>query len=349
MVDSSDVAGANSMSDLLWARLSAAELVSGELPVDETGRRAPSPWPVRVMLGVAGWLGAIFLFGFAAITLHDFLRDASSAWPLGGLCLICAIGLFYAVPANGFAGQFAFALSVAGQFLVVMGMQNLAKEWAAFLMILIEAALAFAISNYVHRVFTAIAANTALVLWLGWTMHAPMLASGLLAIGVTLIWVDPIMIAKRQALWEPIGYGLAIGLLLIDGAWIFESNVWSRNSPVVTSFAHWVGPIVVGLTLVYVAWKLSAGTMLAVGAAAVIALCGVAAPGISAAVLVITLGFASAQRVLMGLGLVGFAFYLWHFYYQWDLTFLAKSMVLAATGVVLLGLRWVIGRVWADA
>ena len=66
-------------------------------------------------------------------------------------------------------------------------------------------------------------------------------------------------------------------------------------------------------------------------------------------VLVITLGFASAQRALMGLGLVGFAFYLWHFYYQLDLTFLAKSMVLAGTGVVLLGLRWVIGRVWADA
>jgi len=337
------------MSDSLWARLSAAELVSGELPVDETGGRVPSPWPVRVMLGVAGWLGAIFLFGFVTVALRVFLRDPSSAWPLGGLCLICAIGLFYAVPANDFAGQFAFALSVAGQFLVVMGMQPLAKEWTAFLMILIEAALAFAIANYVHRVFTVIAANTALALWLGWTMHAPTVALGLLAIGVTLIWVDPIVIAKRQALWEPIGYGLAIALLLIDAAWIFERNFWSRNSPVVTSFAHWGGPIVVGLALVYGAWKLSAGRMLAVGAAAVIALCGVAAPGISAAVLVITLGFASAQRALMGLGLVGFAFYLWHFYYQLDLTFLAKSMVLAGTGVVLLGLRWVIGRVWADA
>ena len=46
----------------------------------------------------------------------------------------------------------------------------------------------------------------------------------------------------------------------------------------------------------------------------------------------------------MGLGLLAFAGYLSHFYYQLNSTLLTKSLVLAATGVALLVLRWTIDR-----
>jgi uncharacterized membrane protein len=88
----------------------------------------------------------------------------------------------------------------------------------------------------------------------------------------------------------------------------------------------------------------SPGGIVTVAAAIVVALCGLAAPGISAAILVLALGFANGSRVLMGLGLLSFGGYLSHFYYQLSSTLLVKSMVLAATGTALLGLRWIIER-----
>ena len=47
--------------DALWAQLRDGGLVEGDLP--EVGD-ARAPWFVRVMLGIAGWIGALFLLGF---------------------------------------------------------------------------------------------------------------------------------------------------------------------------------------------------------------------------------------------------------------------------------------------
>jgi uncharacterized membrane protein len=116
-------------------------------------------------------------------------------------------------------------------------------------------------------------------------------------------------------------------------------------------FLLWAGPIAAGLVFVYVVWRLreragvkpdSPGGIVTGAAAIVLALCGLAAPGLSSAILVLALGFANGNRVLMGLGLVAFGGYLSHFYYQLSSTLLVKSIALAATGAALLGLRWII-------
>jgi hypothetical protein len=43
--------------ETLWARLRQASLVDGELPDPGEAR---VPWFVRVMMGIAGWIGALF-------------------------------------------------------------------------------------------------------------------------------------------------------------------------------------------------------------------------------------------------------------------------------------------------
>lgn len=115
----------------------------------------------------------------------------------------------------------------------------------------------------------------------------------------------------------------------------------------------WVGVVAEGLVFVYVAAKLSTRAdvapqsragILTMAAAIALALCGLAAPGITAAILVLALGFANGNRVLMGLGLFAFGGYLSNFYYQLDLTLLVKSIVVAATGTALLALRWAMER-----
>ena len=56
----------------LWARLSADGLVEGEMP--EPGRPA-SPWYVRTMLGIAGWIGALFLLAFLGAAFSLLVDD----------------------------------------------------------------------------------------------------------------------------------------------------------------------------------------------------------------------------------------------------------------------------------
>ena len=60
----------------LWDRLSAEGLVEGERPAP--GRPA-SPWYVRAMLGIAGWIGALFLIAFVGAAFAFIMEDPGVA------------------------------------------------------------------------------------------------------------------------------------------------------------------------------------------------------------------------------------------------------------------------------
>ncbi len=340
----------------LWTRLSEAGLVAGDLPA---AAESQSPWPVRVMLGIAGWVGALFLLGFAGAAFALIFRSAQAALPAGAICCAVAYAIFRAMPRNDFIAQFGFAISLAGQALLLVGLAELAGDRPSAVTFLpmaaVEAALAFAVPNYIHRVFTSLAANFCLFIAAA-ILGAPALATIVAAVGTALIWLNQVRMAERPQLWAPLGYGFAIALLHLDGSLMIGSDFWRMLLPrngEAPHFLLWSGPLVAGLIFLYVVWQLreragveaaSLGGVFTLSAAIVLALCGLAAPGISAAILVLALGFANGNRVLMGLGLLAFAGYLSHFYYQLSSTLLTKSMVLAATGVALLALRWTIDR-----
>ena len=105
----------------LWDRLLQAGLVQGAAPEAPAGR---SPWFVRVMLGVAGWFGALFLLIFVGLGLSFIIKNAGAALVVGVVACGFASALFRKLPENDFAGQFAFAVSLAGQALIVFGIAD---------------------------------------------------------------------------------------------------------------------------------------------------------------------------------------------------------------------------------
>ena len=344
--------------DALWNRLAGAMLVSGEIPDPAP---PPTPWPVRAMLGAAGWIGAIFLLAFAGAAYAAIFRSAQGAIPMGVLCCMAAFGIFAGMPHNEFLEQFGFAVSLAGQamlmygFFEVVGGHNEIPAGAFLLMALTEAVLAIAVPNYIHRVFTTIAANFCLFI-AAVSLGGGGFATAVAAVGASLIWLDQVRMAGRPGVWEPLGYGFAIALLHLDGSLMFGTELWSFLIPrgsLAHTFPFWIGPAAEGLVFIYVAWELrervhvkfdSPGGIGIVAASVLLACFGLAAPGIMAAILVLVLAFANGNRVLMGLGILSFAGYLSHFYYQLSSTLLVKSAVLAATGAALLGVRWAITR-----
>jgi hypothetical protein len=346
--------------ETLWGRLCAAGLAEGAVPAPG---EAPTPWAVRLMLGFAGWLGAMFLLGFIGAAFAFVFRDEGAALPLGLVCCGAAYAIFRAVPRNAFVAQFGFAVSLAGQALVAFGLLQ-ALGWRHhiqfyFAAALFQGLLALALPNFLHRVWCTFTACVALQLGCA-ALGAYGLPTALAAAGTLLVWLNELSLVRQRAFWLPIGYGFALALLHLDSSliWGHELNqlLLSSGTPHPLRLLFWVGPAAVSVLFLFAAARLldqagvdpSSGTYRGLlGIAGLLALFGLAAPGICASLLVLLLGFAAASRTLMGLGILACGGYLAHFYYQLDLSLLTKSLVLLGSGALLLGARLGLGRLWS--
>ena len=340
----------------LWERLRAGGLVEGDRP--EPGPAA-SPWYVRAMLGVAGWIGALFLLGFVGSVFALLTSDTAFALVIGAACCAGAFTLFRIFDGNDLAGQFALAVSLVGQVLLIVGLTEWleAGETPFFLAIAaIQAGLALAVANFLHRVLAAAGAALALALAINqMALHG--LAAPLLCAGLALVWLEPRLWATRGALWRPIGYGLVLALLLVETFRLFGAEYWlglpREKAGPLALYGPLAGRALTAAVLVGTAALLSRregfapaspAFLAAVGSALLFGLLSLMAPGLASATLILLLGFAAGNRLLAALGVLGLLGFVAHFYYSLQSSLLVKSGVLAATGLALLAAHYVLAR-----
>lgn len=340
--------------DTLWQRLRAAALVDGEMPA---AKEPGAPWFVRVMLGTAGWIGALFLLGFVGVGLAFVFRSATIAIVAGLMACTAAYAIFRTARDNVFAAQFALAVSFAGQAMFAFGVFDALRGSGAggwFLLAAFEAALAIAMASFLHRVWSALAAVVALSLAMS-SLGVHQLVPGAAAAAFAIVWLNESDWTPHGALVRPIGYGLALGLLQVDAQILWGglgALVGPRGAaPWAHGVGQWLGAALVALAFVCAVWRVlqregvTSGSRAGAGLLAGAVLLMVAtlpAPGLAAALLVVLLGFANGNRPLVGLGLFGLAAYLSHYYYELQTTLLVKSIVLAATACVLLAIRYAV-------
>lgn len=334
----------------LWERLRTAGLVTGDLP-----SAAASPWYVRVMLGIAGWIGACFILGFVGAGFAMVLRSAGAAAAAALACCCGAYAIFRLASKGDFAGQFGLATGLTGQALLGVAIFQWVgtEDMLGYLVFfIVEAALTLFMPNFVHRICTTLGAVTALSLALAQAgLHG--LALPLIAAGCALVWRGELRFAARVSLWQPLGYGLALGVL--QGATTFflggeltylfhgSGGGWLQKHAAET------GTTLVALVFLAVAVDILRQLEIDPAGKEGIALimCSLLflavsfpAHGLAAAALILVLGFAGGNRILFGLGLLALASFQSHYYYQMKETLLFKSMILGATGALLLLLRW---------
>jgi uncharacterized membrane protein len=346
-------------SEALWARLRGASLVDGEIPQ----AAARSPWFVRVMLGVAGWIGALFLLAAMAFAIFEALDKAAFAFGLGVVLCAGAVALFRANPEGDFTGQFGLAVSMAGQALMVYAL----SRWfgysfrGAALAIALQQALLFVLApNFVHRV------------WASWTgAYAAAFAMGQAGLGafapaaVTLaflwVWLAEFDHPRRGALLRAGGYGLtlaAVQTAVLQGAlWTAWLGGLGSRRMLVDGSLFSLGGLAAGLVLVWAVYRLlrregveltAPHARFALAGAGVIALVSLKAPGVGPAVAILVTGYANGNRVLAGLGVLALLGYLSHYYYALDATLLQKSALMAAAGIALLLARLALRRWWPE-
>jgi len=340
----------------LWQRLQAGGLVEGDAPAVEG---AESPWFVRVMLGVSGWIGSLFLLGFVGAGFAFVMENAIAALVTGAMVSGGAYAIFKAKQDSDFFTQFGLAVGLAGQIMLLIGLFELFEDneplvyGATFV---IEAFLALVIPNFIYRVLSSLGAALALT----FALHSAGiydLAPGLIAAGFALVWMQEVRWVRFNNICHPVGYGLVLSLLyykagIFWGRWIW----WSRSAGPnwISQNAPWLGKalvLIVFLVVVLVILKrmqiafVSRSGIAALAATALAMVASFMAPGLGQALLILVIGYAVCNRMLIGIGLLACGGFLSNYYYLMESTLLTKSMILIGLGTALLIGRLVV-RIW---
>lgn len=346
--------------EALWARLRDGGLVAGEMP--EAGD-ARVPWFVRVMLGIAGWIGAMFLLGFVGAGFAFVMKNSGLMFVVGAGACAVAVSIFRAVPKSDFIAQFGLAVSLAGQAMMVFA----AAQWfdrsvtgIALYVALQQAALFVLVPNFAHR------------LWASWSgalaATYAMLDAGLYAFTpavscAAFMWValSEFSLARHGALVRAGTYGLALAAVqaavlhgslaaalvmgrATHGLSLGEAGIWLGR---IASLAVLVWAVVLLLRREGLALSSAKGRVGLAGGL-ILGLLSIKAPGVGPATAIMVVGYANADRVLTGLGIFALLGYLSHYYYSLQASLLEKSGLLIATGLALLGLRVAMRYWWPD-
>lgn len=340
----------------VWEQLLEAGLIGpGALAESEPDMESESPWFIKVLLAFCGWFASLFLLGFVGLGFV-FVMDSAAASLATGLAVIASAYALLRSAGNEFIEHLGLAVSLAGQALVVWGLVQLNDGYVHIpwlLILLVEAPLAVLMPNFVHRVFSAFWAAVALSLHLAY-LGVPYLANGLLLFGATWLWLNEFRYPQEIRKFQALGYGLVLALVPIGGSAFFMGDIrdWFMGDEASPPMMRpWMGELLVAAAALYLVWRLVeqerqhrgiprrtvigvlAGTLLLCVAA-------LEAQGITVGFVIMLLGFAAGNRMLLGLGLAALLFYVSAYYYTLEMTLLAKSLTLLTVGVLLLLCRW---------
>jgi len=339
----------------IWQQLRAEGWVDADQAPPLLPEEASTPWYVRLMLGICGWMGGMFLLLFFGVLLIGKLRDDDSALVVMGLLLVgLACLVFRRAGRNDLGQQFALALSLAGQGMLgfwLFATYGTTVVWPLFCIALFQLLLVALMPNFLHRListfFSVLAWHVGCLMWLGPSPVLPICA-GL----VVLLWLDEFhwQVRLRQA-FLPIAAGLTLALvcLAFTSVWLpyallIQVGHGHRYDGFGDGLYRWLyllDPVVVGLILLLLVAHLARRLTLALRSVAVLcalalAIVGGWSIGVVLGAMLMLLGFARGRFLLTVLGIATSLCYLSWFYYSLQLTLLTKACGLMVLGGMLL-------------
>ncbi|WP_244786179.1 DUF4401 domain-containing protein [Cupriavidus pauculus] len=353
----------------LWSQLSARGAVSGDYVATQR-----VPWPIRLLMGGAGWLGALFFQLFLVGTVFVSMRENGVAMAVTGIVMIGIAMLLFRVKAKESGriamGQFALAMCLGGQGMLVVGVgevigANRLVDTAPFWMgvALLEAVLFLLVPDRLHRFIAALGMWSALAMavciGLGdlvaprWTA-IPVALGVLVAVALAMVLTFALQEAAaaasgRHAMWEPAADAtllFAVAGALIVTAFAHPVDLLFGTATARPAPGFWLAGALIGAELAALVLieckRLACDPRVSASVLAVALAFGalmVYAPAVSAGVLAMAVALRRGSLPWLGLAigtvLIGFVWY----YGTLHWTLLAKSATLAGAGVLLLMAR----------
>ena len=328
----------------LWKKMTNANLVEGDEPEFDI---INSPWYVKTLLAISGWLGAIFLLGFIFVWFSSLLDEPFVIFFLSFPLFICAYFILL-IPKNEFFEHFAVAVSLAGQALIfwsLVELQSMSQAWLTFG--IIQVLLVCFMASFLHRVFSTVLAALAFELSLT-AIGAPYFLGSLLIFPTVWFCLHEFSFVSHYKRINGLMYGLVIATLLLNGNHHLGLNLMSFLSLTAENIIT-VPQRVIFMTFIFasfftarqllLAYDIRLKTKLSVAVLSfslILAITTLKAPGILVGLIVILLGFAHSNRVLLGVGVLSLLLYSSSYYSMMEDTLLFKSVVLFAVAVFML-------------
>ena len=349
----------------------------GRARVALEGAVDPSPpWFARAIAGFGAWIATGCLLGFLVVT--KIVDGDTSAIIVGVIFVVAAVFLRRTAEAEEeFKRQLAFAGSLAGQVLVTVGVleQGRSAALAGVVALAMSALLIPLVPDQAHRFMSgligSIAALAAMadlrVAWdlgeLGPLGTIVVRGTDLAALAIVALIADVWRIRIRERpleladMLEPVGYGMIVGLfaILLFSSLFAVADDLVRGSRASRVNAWHLGPLTtVGIAAALITLEMQMfqeqrvrprrePIVAAIGGTVLLGLLTLSTPGLIAAVAALTLGFDRRNRILIWLAAVFLVKFASVYYYSLRMTLLEKSIVLAASGVLLLA-----GRVYLE-
>lgn len=328
----------------LWQQLQQAGLVSGPLPAP-----ADQPQPaffLRLLLGLSGWLSALFFTGFISAFFLSVFSTMGSIWIVGLLLCLLSIVLSRRAAGSILLQQFIFACSLAGQAQIVLAVLDNShnQQLAAAILLVLTLLLFFLIRLRSHRSLSAFLACVALFFLLG--QQAWLYAFPALCAAVVWLWLQQMRLHQSPNLLQPAASGLTLAVwlaiywaLLINssfmGWWDLEPKQWQSQL--------WIAAALSSMVCFACAWQLIGQSIqhaklryLALVVSLAVGLLNLKMLGLAPLCLLLAIGIGHTQTRLIWFNLCCLAGYLMLYYYSLDHTLLYKSIVLSFSGALLL-------------
>ena len=310
---------------------------------------------IAAVAGIGAWLAAIFIVGFLLLLGSPLLEDAALivySLLFGGL----AVGLHRMNALEGvFVEQACLATSTAAQLMVPFAVLDVSLGATVAAQCVVSGTLYAAIATRANRALSTLAllsvvtiASIEAHLLVFLTAFALCLATASLVLGVPrkLPWT------LRYALRPAAYVGAAFAMLLSMQPLVDNLSPGRGNTAIVWIMRGVAAALALGIIVFHmrdaddalepqptssVRWVI-ASTLI------IFTIGSLTSVGIFVSLLIAGLGFWKLNRVLIVLGALGLTGHLSIYYYNLDITLLFKSLALVASGLVLLAIRWWVGR-----
>jgi len=309
-------------------------------------RAAKDPMYIRILSGLGAWFAAIFLILFVGIS--HVIDSGAGAIICGIIFLAAAIALARANRAV-FLSQFSLALAFAGNALILIGVGEEIEGADISLILITHAAVcALVYPLYASSIYRFLAPIVLAALATAWIIEEEVFVLfHVLVAGEMLLAGVLLLNRRRPALLAPLVYAVAA---MLPATLLFmnflQMNVWR------TDFAEplWPSNVVLAGGLIYLYFHLAGGLkrldepwlILAIGSTLLLGI--FTTPGIFVAVGLLIIGHAFGDRILTAMSYLFLPCFLVVFYYALNIDLAHKSWVIAGSGVLLLAVRWIVGR-----
>ncbi|QHS12333.1 DUF4401 domain-containing protein [Shewanella sp. Arc9-LZ] len=321
-----------------------------------------SPWYIIAAQMLGGWVAALFLLAFVMLGLSSASDITESFIGFGGVLSLGCLA-YYRLGENRqeFILQMVFAFSLCGQTMLLFGtfesLESSNETLIAVIYVVTFAIHWIAIPHKANQFVAALAMVPSLLAILV-INHLSLLILPLLVLSLVVIWTQLYRWPQHYQRIRMLGYAVAISLLLANLMLSEISDTMELPNVLMALSSSLSDYLAIIISLLSALWLINhifnqcnsninqfvtvrpRNKLMVILAAILIGLLSIVMSGLSAALLMLLLGYFYNERKLVIISVCALLAFIGMYYYSLHIDLFDKSLWLMASGIVLLLLRF---------